>query len=90
MLEVTFIEFLFNMFVYHYQGTPCDLVTGEDRRYAVSVDEPAKHVSCTVEMTSIQQECKDKKLISSVLYSICRVFRANYNCAIDINKSYVI
>ncbi|RXG53495.1 ATP-dependent RNA helicase SUV3-like protein, mitochondrial [Armadillidium vulgare] len=35
------------------RGTSCDLVTGEERRYAVCEDFPASHVSCTVEMTSL-------------------------------------
>lgn len=35
------------------QGTPCDLVTGEERKFAISSDTPACHVSCTVEMTSL-------------------------------------
>jgi ATP-dependent RNA helicase SUPV3L1/SUV3 len=29
---------------------PCDLVTGEERRFAIDPDHPAAHVSCTVEM----------------------------------------
>ncbi|XP_065210231.1 ATP-dependent RNA helicase SUV3 homolog, mitochondrial [Planococcus citri] len=37
------------------RGTPCDLVTGEERKYAISENEPASHVSCTVEMTSLLQ-----------------------------------
>ncbi|CAH1404433.1 unnamed protein product [Nezara viridula] len=35
------------------RGTPCDLVTGEERKYALGEDNPASHISCTVEMTSI-------------------------------------
>ena len=31
-------------------GTNCDLVTGEERKYALSEELPSKHVSCTVEM----------------------------------------
>ncbi|XP_071090301.1 ATP-dependent RNA helicase SUV3 homolog, mitochondrial-like [Haliotis cracherodii] len=31
-------------------GTPCDMVTGEEKRYAISEDTPANHVACTVEM----------------------------------------
>ncbi|XP_015186095.1 PREDICTED: ATP-dependent RNA helicase SUV3 homolog, mitochondrial [Polistes dominula] len=34
-------------------GTPCDLVTGEERRYAHSPDNPADHVSCSVEMVNL-------------------------------------
>lgn len=33
-------------------GTPCDLVTGEERRRANEDETPANHVACTVEMTS--------------------------------------
>ena len=33
------------------RGTPCDLVTGEERKYAREDEEPSSHVSCTVEMT---------------------------------------
>nr|CAH7749505.1 unnamed protein product [Callosobruchus chinensis] len=35
------------------RGTPCDLVTGEERSFADPVGVPSSHVSCTVEMTSI-------------------------------------
>ncbi|XP_055379212.1 ATP-dependent RNA helicase SUV3 homolog, mitochondrial [Condylostylus longicornis] len=35
------------------RGTPCDLVTGEERRFGLSEDKPANHVACTVEMTSV-------------------------------------
>ncbi|KAF5273770.1 hypothetical protein FQA39_LY00885 [Lamprigera yunnana] len=34
-------------------GTPCDLVTGEERSFATANKEPATHVACTVEMTSL-------------------------------------
>ena len=34
--------------------TPCDLVTGEDRRQA-NPDDPAEHVACTVEMTNVNK-----------------------------------
>jgi len=39
------------------QGTPCDLVTGEERKYAQANGEPSSHVSCTVEMTCINVPC---------------------------------
>lgn len=35
------------------RGTACDLVTGEERKYAVSENEPSSHISCTVEMASL-------------------------------------
>ncbi|KAK5644789.1 hypothetical protein RI129_006089 [Pyrocoelia pectoralis] len=34
-------------------GTPCDLVTGEERSYADAGKNPSGHVACTVEMTSL-------------------------------------
>ncbi|UJR34054.1 hypothetical protein I4U23_021465 [Adineta vaga] len=34
-------------------GTKCDLVTGEERRFADSEGKPANHVACTVEMTNL-------------------------------------
>lgn len=37
------------------QGTPCDLVTGEERKFAISPSSPASHTSCTVEMASITE-----------------------------------
>ena len=38
-------------------GTPCDLVTGEERRYAISPDTPSSHTACTVEMVSVTESC---------------------------------
>ncbi|KAE9535692.1 hypothetical protein AGLY_007593 [Aphis glycines] len=35
------------------RGTPCDLVTGEERKFADEKNEPSKHVSCTVEMANV-------------------------------------
>uniref|UniRef100_B3P1Y8 ATP-dependent RNA helicase SUV3 homolog, mitochondrial n=1 Tax=Drosophila erecta TaxID=7220 RepID=B3P1Y8_DROER len=35
------------------RGTPCDLVTGEERKFGISEGSPANHVACTVEMTSV-------------------------------------
>jgi len=49
-----------SMFTYVYlQGTPCDLVTGDERRCA-SADgiTPSAHLACTVEMTSVSTPCK--------------------------------
>lgn len=37
------------------RGVPCDLVTGEERRFAREDGEPADHVACTVEMTNCSQ-----------------------------------
>ncbi|CAG9529470.1 unnamed protein product [Cercopithifilaria johnstoni] len=35
------------------QGIKCDMVTGEERRYAVDADSPSSHVSMTVEMVPV-------------------------------------
>jgi len=40
------------------QGTPCDLVTGEERRCVSADGEPSAHVACTVEMTSVNMPCE--------------------------------
>ncbi|XP_077992177.1 ATP-dependent RNA helicase SUPV3L1, mitochondrial-like [Glandiceps talaboti] len=37
------------------RGIPCDLVTGEERKYANPEGTPSSHVACTVEMTSTTQ-----------------------------------
>lgn len=39
-------------------GTPCDLVTGEERKYAKEDGTQSAHVACTVEMTSIANNCE--------------------------------
>lgn len=36
-----------------FAGLPCDLTTGEDRRFAPGADGPAAHLSATVEMLSL-------------------------------------
>ncbi|XP_050292923.1 ATP-dependent RNA helicase SUV3 homolog, mitochondrial [Anthonomus grandis grandis] len=35
------------------RGTPCDLVTGEERKYADPSGNASAHIACTVEMTSV-------------------------------------
>lgn len=35
------------------RGVPCDLVTGEERKFANLDQTPASHVACTVEMVSV-------------------------------------
>jgi ATP-dependent RNA helicase SUPV3L1/SUV3 len=35
--------------------TPCDLVTGEERKYGISNEELANHIACTVEMTNLEK-----------------------------------
>ncbi|CAD5215396.1 unnamed protein product [Bursaphelenchus okinawaensis] len=37
-------------------GVDCDLATGDDRQFANSNHEPAKHLSCTVEMLSLDMQ----------------------------------
>lgn len=39
-------------------GTPCDLVTGEERRYARADEVASNHVACTVEMASVTSPCE--------------------------------
>ncbi|KAF2361403.1 Helicase C-terminal [Trinorchestia longiramus] len=48
------------------QGTPCDLVTGEERRFIRADQEPSSHLACTVEMASLQHQCES----CTVLYCI--------------------
>ncbi|XP_054713658.1 ATP-dependent RNA helicase SUV3 homolog, mitochondrial-like [Uloborus diversus] len=35
------------------RGTPCDLVTGEERQSVLPDNQPAGHVACTIEMVSV-------------------------------------
>nr|CAG4646068.1 EOG090X01V1 [Macrothrix elegans] len=35
------------------RGVPCDLITGEERKYARYDSQPSSHVSCTIEMASV-------------------------------------
>lgn len=37
-------------------GTPCDLVTGEEKTYAKDEEHPAQHLSCSVEMVNLANE----------------------------------
>ena len=37
------------------QGTFCDQITGENRKWASPEGDPLSHVSCTVDMTNISQ-----------------------------------
>ncbi len=39
-------------------GTPCDLVTGEERRFANENKVPSNHIACTVEMSSVNNPCE--------------------------------
>lgn len=40
------------------QGTPCDLVTGEEQRRGNTEGPAAQHMACTVEMASVNVPCK--------------------------------
>jgi ATP-dependent RNA helicase SUPV3L1/SUV3 len=35
------------------RGIPCDLITGDNRKYAREDKEPSDHIACTVEMTNV-------------------------------------
>jgi ATP-dependent RNA helicase SUPV3L1/SUV3 len=37
-------------------NTPCDLITGEERKFSISELEIANHVACTVEMTNLEKD----------------------------------
>ena len=52
------------------RGTFCDLITGEDRKWASPEGDPSSHVSCTVEMTNISQtyEVTMPKFLSSFFF----------------------
>ncbi|KAG0717614.1 ATP-dependent RNA helicase SUV3, mitochondrial [Chionoecetes opilio] len=39
------------------RGTPCDLVTGEERRNGNTDGQAARHLACTVEMASVTTAC---------------------------------
>ena len=43
-----------------FQGTPCDLITGEERRLVSPDKEPSNHVACTVEMTGVNIPCESE------------------------------
>ncbi|OAD59989.1 hypothetical protein WN48_07834, partial [Eufriesea mexicana] len=34
-------------------GTPCDLITGEEHKYAKNILSPADHISCSIEMANL-------------------------------------
>ncbi|KAI3386103.1 hypothetical protein SNEBB_011308 [Seison nebaliae] len=36
-------------------NVPCDLITGDERRYKKSIDEPSNHICCTIEMTTLNE-----------------------------------
>ncbi|GBM01033.1 ATP-dependent RNA helicase SUV3, mitochondrial [Araneus ventricosus] len=38
------------------KGTPCDLVTGEERQMVLPDNSPANHVACTIEMVSVENK----------------------------------
>lgn len=49
------------------RGTDCDLVTGEERKYAKTNQTPSAHVACTVEMTSVQTPCEYLSMIIIII-----------------------
>lgn len=42
----------------HFQGVPCDLVTGEERTFVDLEGRAAGHVACTIEMCSVTTPCE--------------------------------
>lgn len=48
------------------KGTPCDLVTGEERRTGQDDGTAANHISCTVEMTALNRRCK--QIMHAIVY----------------------
>lgn len=40
------------------RGTPCDLITGEEQKFANKNGSRANHLACTVEMTSVVTPCE--------------------------------
>lgn len=54
-----------------FQGIFCDLITGEERRWAVSENEPSNHLACTVEVCSTTRECREKLSVKFCLYRGC-------------------
>ncbi|XP_046413678.1 ATP-dependent RNA helicase SUV3 homolog, mitochondrial isoform X1 [Neodiprion fabricii] len=39
-------------------GTPCDLITGEEKNFVKGADNPSNHISCTVEMANTNAACE--------------------------------
>lgn len=54
-LVIFFYFFFFTLF-YFFLCLNCDLVTGEDRRFAKNNLEPSEHLSTTVEMLSLEMK----------------------------------
>lgn len=62
---VKIVIIFFDLLIEKYfpQGTKCDLVTGEERRFADPDGKPANHVACTVEMTNLTAVCKSNFIL---------------------------
>lgn len=43
---------------YEMQGTPCDLVTGEEKRFGNEDESTANHAAITIEMAPVDRKCK--------------------------------
>lgn len=43
------------------QGTPCDLVTGEEKRCGNPDGSAANHVAITIEMAPVDRRCKSQQ-----------------------------
>lgn len=53
-----FYVIIYSNISYFLQGTPCDLLTGEERKYAKGPEYPSNHLSCSVEMVDLQKNCR--------------------------------
>ena len=48
------------------RGTPCDLLTGEEKQFASGdAEAPASHMSCTVEMANVHSYCESSLIMIS-------------------------
>lgn len=65
------------------KGTPCDLVTGEERRTGNDDGTAANHVACTVEMTALNRRCRHTIFVI-VYYFPVNVFSFNFKVEVAI------
>ncbi len=65
---------------HHLQGVPCDMVTGEERRYARPDGTPSDHVACTVEMSSTIVPCKYPKLNPKCMQVAANWYQSTVGC----------
>ncbi|UYV68605.1 SUPV3L1, partial [Cordylochernes scorpioides] len=53
-------------------GTPCDLITGEERQYSIDKDHPADHLACTIEMASTRHRLH---VVQAMIIMVGRKYR---------------